>query len=121
MTARAEVHAAPVFPADTNASARPSATRFAQTRTEELRLRRSGASAVSSIVDDFARVENVDVARRRRRGRGELAAHDILLADENDLDREFGRRQKGALHDLGRRMIAAHGIQGDANCQSSSQ
>src|ERR1041385_9406643 len=37
MTTRAEVHAAPVLPADTNACALPSATRFAQTRMDEFR------------------------------------------------------------------------------------
>src|SRR5260221_542354 len=38
MTMRALVQVAPVLPADRKASARPSATRFAQIRTEELRF-----------------------------------------------------------------------------------
>src|SRR5256885_1988510 len=40
ITARADVQVAPVLPADTNASARPSATRLAHTRTEEFLFRR---------------------------------------------------------------------------------
>jgi len=114
MTRGADVHVAPVLPAETNALARPSATRFAQTRTDELRLRRNGARAVSSMVTT-SRASKTSIVARNPTGLGELFPDDFFQADQDDLDGKLSRRQEGTLHHFRRRMIAAHGVEGYAD------
>jgi hypothetical protein len=64
--------------------------------------------------DDLSRVDDRDVARDPADD-SELLPHGVFLTDENDLDRILRSGQGSALHHLGRRMIAAHGIQSDGD------
>ena len=101
---------APVFPALTMASARPSRTASAQRTSDESFLRRTLLAGSSSMATTSPAWRNSTLP-----GRGaavepvEQRAHDRLLPDEEDGDARLGRQQ-GAGHDLARGPVAAHGV-----------
>ena len=108
----AEATPAPVWPAVTTASASPSRTRRMHTLMLASRLRRTATAGGSSMptVSEACTMRTWDGSGSSMKG-----ADARLVADEDDL--HVGVRPRpvdGAAHDLLGRVVAAHGVDGDA-------
>ena len=110
----AAASAAPVEPIETIASAAPSRTRRAATRTVASRLVRTARAGSSSMSTTW--LAGDDRAAARRTALGEQGGRDVRRADEHDLEAGLlVERQQGAVdHRLGR-AVAAHQVEGDAD------
>ena len=108
----AEATPAPVCPAVTTASALPSRTRRMQTLMLASRLRRTAAAGWSSIVIDSSACTMVTWAGS---GPSMKGADARLVTDQDDVGLGvLPRPVDGAAHDLLGRVVAAHGVDGDA-------
>ncbi len=66
--------------------------------------------------DHVARLDHPDVERRAIRMTRELGVDQVRTTDEVDADPQVPRRRQCPVDHAPRRMIAAHGVDGDAHC-----
>ncbi len=106
---------APVWPALNSAAASPGrdvlggdANRRARLAAQRLRRRFDHLDHVGRVDDAHVEIACVGMPRQ-------LGANQILAADQIDTKPEIARGGHGAINGMGRRMIAAHRINGDAH------
>ena len=95
----------------------PSRTASAATRIDARGLRRSAAAAGSAISMRFGRVEDLDVERALRRDAATARARWRRVADEQQPDLKMPRGDERPVDDAAGRVVAAHRVDGDAQCQ----
>ena len=103
---------APVFPADTNASASPVFTIRSPTAIDDCFFCRAACAGGSSIAITSGASHDRDRLRPRRQPR-QLPLDRVRLPDERHPHPQLPRRHHRALDDRPRRVVPAHGVERD--------